>query len=337
MTSAPGMLELADVHTYYGNIRALRGISLSVAPGEIVTLIGANGAGKTTTLRTILGTVRPRRGTVRFNGQRLDTLTTDRIVRLGIAQSPEGRRIFSRMTVLENLELGAFARRDREAIAPDLERAFTLFPRLRERSAQKGGTLSGGEQQMLAIGRALMARPALLLLDEPSMGLSPILVDAIRIGERPMDGSSSKSNAGLAMRARPMASICCSPPESVPPFCAERSRKRGKSVNARSRSGAIASRSRRAKAPSSRFSSTVIREKIRRPSGDCAIPRRTMRSVVSVSRRWPLKRTVPRRGRTVPRIVRSVVVLPAPLAPMSVTISPGATDSEMPRSARMLP
>ncbi len=173
------MLELVDVHTYYGNIRALRGISLSVAPGEIVTLIGANGAGKTTTLRTILGTVRPRRGTVRFNGQRLDTLTTDRIVRLGIAQSPEGRRIFPRMTVLENLELGAFARRDREAIAPDLERAFTLFPRLRERSAQKGGTLSGGEQQMLAIGRALMARPALLLLDEPSMGLSPILVDAI--------------------------------------------------------------------------------------------------------------------------------------------------------------
>ena len=173
------MLELVDVHTYYGNIRALRGISLSVAPGEIVTLIGANGAGKTTTLRTILGTVRPRRGTVRFNGQRLDTLTTDRIVRLGIAQSPEGRRIFPRMTVLENLELGAFARRDREAIAPDLERAFALFPRLRERSAQKGGTLSGGEQQMLAIGRALMARPALLLLDEPSMGLSPILVDAI--------------------------------------------------------------------------------------------------------------------------------------------------------------
>jgi len=173
------VLELTDVHTYYGNIRALRGLSLSVHAGEIVTLIGANGAGKTTTLRTILGTVQPRRGHVTFNGHRLDTLTTHRIVRLGIAQSPEGRRIFPRMSVLENLELGAFARSDREAIAPDLERVFALFPRLRERVGQKGGTLSGGEQQMLAIGRALMARPSLLLLDEPSMGLSPILVEAI--------------------------------------------------------------------------------------------------------------------------------------------------------------
>ena len=173
------MLELAEVHSYYGNIRALRGVSLSVQAGEIVTLIGANGAGKTTTLRTILGMVRPRRGTVHFNGHGLHTLTTDRIVRLGIGQSPEGRRIFPRMSVLENLELGAFARPDRDGIAADLERVFTLFPRLRERVTQKGGTLSGGEQQMLAMARALMTRPSLLLLDEPSLGLAPRLVREI--------------------------------------------------------------------------------------------------------------------------------------------------------------
>jgi branched-chain amino acid transport system ATP-binding protein len=173
------MLALADVHTYYGSIRALKGVSLAVEPREIVTLIGANGAGKTTTLRTILGAVRPAQGAVTFNGQRVDGLATDRIVRLGIAQSPEGRRIFPRMTVMENLEMGAFARADHDGIAADLERVLTLFPRLKERIGQKGGTLSGGEQQMLAIGRALMARPSLLLLDEPSMGLSPILVEAI--------------------------------------------------------------------------------------------------------------------------------------------------------------
>jgi len=173
------MLEVSDVHTYYGNIRALKGVSLTVNRGEIVTLIGSNGAGKTTTLKTVIGTVRPLRGTITFNGQRIDGMGTDRIVRLGIAQSPEGRRIFPRMTVLENLELGAFSRTDRESIPHDLERVLVLFPRLRERLAQKGGTLSGGEQQMLAIGRALMARPAVLLLDEPSMGLSPILVEAI--------------------------------------------------------------------------------------------------------------------------------------------------------------
>jgi len=173
------VLEVADIHTYYGNIRALKGISLRVTRGEIVTLIGSNGAGKTTTLKTIMGTLRPLKGRVALDGTRIDGLTTDRVVRAGIAHAPEGRRIFPRMTVLENLELGAFARADKQNIAADMERVFTLFPRLKERLHQKGGTLSGGEQQMLAIGRALMARPKLLLLDEPSMGLSPILVEAI--------------------------------------------------------------------------------------------------------------------------------------------------------------
>jgi branched-chain amino acid transport system ATP-binding protein len=177
--SAASLLELQDVHSYYGNIRALKGVSLTVARGEIVTLVGSNGAGKTTTLRTVLGTVRPLRGTVTFGGRRIDRVPTHRIARLGIAQSPEGRRIFAPMTVLENLELGAFARMDREAIPQDLERVLGLFPRLRDRLQQKGGTLSGGEQQMLAMGRALMARPEMLLLDEPSMGLSPILVETI--------------------------------------------------------------------------------------------------------------------------------------------------------------
>jgi len=199
------VLELSDVHTYYGNIRALRGLSLAVERGEIVTLIGANGAGKTTTLKTILGTVKPRRGRVTFDGHRLDTLATDRIVRLGIAQSPEGRRIFPRMTVLENLELGTFVRADRDGIAADLARVFGLFPRLRERVAQKGGTLSGGEQQMLAIGRALMARPSLLLLDEPSMGLSPILVETIFriLGDINRQGTTIllvEQNARMALR-----------------------------------------------------------------------------------------------------------------------------------------
>ena len=179
MSDGTGLLELDDVHAYYGNIRALKGVSLSVARGEIVTLIGSNGAGKTTTLRTVLGTVRALRGTVSFAGRRIDRVPTHRIARLGIAQSPEGRRIFAPMTVLENLELGAFSRADREAIPRDLEYVLTLFPRLRDRLQQKGGTLSGGEQQMLAMGRALMARPDMLLLDEPSMGLSPILVETI--------------------------------------------------------------------------------------------------------------------------------------------------------------
>ena len=173
------MLDVRDVHTYYGNIRALRGISLNVQAREVVTLIGSNGAGKSTTLKTIIGTLKPQKGEIQFEGQRIDGLSSDKRVRLGIAQAPEGRRIFPRMTVLENLELGAFARTDTDNIPADMERVFALFPRLKERLQQKGGTLSGGEQQMLAIGRALMARPRLLLLDEPSMGLSPILVEAI--------------------------------------------------------------------------------------------------------------------------------------------------------------
>jgi branched-chain amino acid transport system ATP-binding protein len=173
------VLEVLDIHTSYGNIRALKGISLKVDEGEIVTLIGSNGAGKTTTLKTIIGTLRPHRGEIRFKGKRISGLSTNKVVRLGIAHSPEGRRIFARMTVLENLELGAFVREDRQNVAADMERVFALFPRLKERHQQKGGTLSGGEQQMLAMGRALMARPKLLLLDEPSMGLSPIMVETI--------------------------------------------------------------------------------------------------------------------------------------------------------------
>jgi branched-chain amino acid transport system ATP-binding protein len=168
-----------DVHTSYGNIRALKGISLKVDEGEIVTLIGSNGAGKTTTLKTIIGTLRPHRGEIRFKGVRISGLSTNKVVRMGIAHSPEGRRIFARMTVRENLELGAFVREDKQNVAADMERVFTLFPRLKERHQQMGGTLSGGEQQMLAMGRALMARPKLLLLDEPSMGLSPIMVATI--------------------------------------------------------------------------------------------------------------------------------------------------------------
>jgi branched-chain amino acid transport system ATP-binding protein len=173
------MLELIDVHTYYGNIHALKGISLKVDDGEIVTLIGSNGAGKTTTLRTIQGLLRPRSGAIKLDELELHKLPSHEVAAHGIAQSPEGRMIFPRMTVLENLEMGAYARKDKDGIQSDLERVFGLFPRLKERIKQKGGTLSGGEQQMLAMGRALMARPRILLLDEPSMGLAPILVDLI--------------------------------------------------------------------------------------------------------------------------------------------------------------
>ncbi len=184
------LLEVRDVETYYGHIQALKGISLSVEEGEIVTLIGANGAGKSTTLNTISGLLHPRRGAVFLAGQQIDQLPPHRIVELGICQAPEGRRIFPRMTVLENLEMGAFSRKD-GGIQADLDRAFELFPRLKERARQHGGTLSGGEQQMLAIGRALMARPKLLLLDEPSMGLAPMLVQLIFETIREINGQGT--------------------------------------------------------------------------------------------------------------------------------------------------
>jgi len=173
------LLVVEDLHVYYGNIAAVHGLTLRVKPGEIVTLIGSNGAGKSTTLRTISGLLRPRQGTVTFQGTSLAGVPGHKVVAAGICQSPEGRRIFPRMSVTENLELGAFLRNDKAEIASDLDRIFELFPRLKERHAQKSGTLSGGEQQMLAVGRAMMGRPKLLLLDEPSMGLAPVLVDLI--------------------------------------------------------------------------------------------------------------------------------------------------------------
>jgi branched-chain amino acid transport system ATP-binding protein len=176
---APVVLEVEDVQVYYGNIAAVKGISLSVHEGEIVTLIGSNGAGKSTTLRTISGLIAPRKGRIRFEGREIQGRPGHEVVQLGIAQSPEGRKIFGRMSVAENLELGAFQRRDRDGIAADTERVLTLFPRLKERLNQRAGTMSGGEQQMLAIGRALMARPRLLMMDEPSLGLAPVLVDLI--------------------------------------------------------------------------------------------------------------------------------------------------------------
>jgi branched-chain amino acid transport system ATP-binding protein len=172
------LLEVEDIHTYYGNIEALKGISLTVEEGECVTLIGSNGAGKSTTLRSISGLTAPREGSVRFDGQEIARVPAQDIVGMGISLSPEGRHVFPRMTVRENLDLGAYLRRDNE-IASDIETVYELFPRLQERQRQKAGTMSGGEQQMLAIGRAMMARPKLLLLDEPSMGIAPVLVDRI--------------------------------------------------------------------------------------------------------------------------------------------------------------
>jgi branched-chain amino acid transport system ATP-binding protein len=173
------MLQLHNVHSFYGHIHALKGISLYVDQGEIVTLIGSNGAGKSSTIRTISGLLHPRRGQVLLEGERIDGRPPHEVSGLGIGQAPEGRWIFPRLTVLENLEMGAFSRHDHNGIQDDLDYVFTIFPRLQERRRQQGGTLSGGEQQMLAIGRALMARPRLLLLDEPSMGLAPMLVEVI--------------------------------------------------------------------------------------------------------------------------------------------------------------
>ena len=173
------LLEVEDMHSYYGHIQALRGISLTVDEGEVVTLIGSNGAGKTTTLRSIHGILPPRQGKIIFAGEEIQGVPAHDLISRGIAQSPEGRRIFFRMTVLENLEMGAYHRNDASGIREDMDRVFALFPRLKERTKQEAGTMSGGEQQMLAIGRALMSRPRLLLLDEPSMGLAPVLVERI--------------------------------------------------------------------------------------------------------------------------------------------------------------
>jgi branched-chain amino acid transport system ATP-binding protein len=197
------LLEVEDIHTFYGNIEALKGVSLTVEEGEIVTLIGSNGAGKSTTLRSISGLTPPREGSITFKGNEIGETAPQEIVSMGISQSPEGRKCFSRMTVRENLELGAFLRRD-DKVEADLARVFELFPRLEEREKQKAGTMSGGEQQMLAIGRALMAGPDLLLLDEPSMGIAPILVERIyetiaQINEQGMTILLVEQNANFAL------------------------------------------------------------------------------------------------------------------------------------------
>jgi len=199
------LLELSDVHSYYGNIHALKGISLSVEKGEIVTLIGANGAGKSTTLKTITGVLRARQGNVVFEGEDLKQYKAHEIVYKGVAMVPEGRGVFARLSVAENLDLGAYHRTDKAAIAEDLERVFSLFPRLKERRGQVGGTLSGGEQQMLATARAMMARPQLLLMDEPSMGLAPVLVDSVfeTIRQINREGTTIllvEQNANMALR-----------------------------------------------------------------------------------------------------------------------------------------
>ena len=199
------ILKVEGIHTSYGNIEAIRGISLDIAKGEIVCLIGSNGAGKTTTLNTISGILKPKKGKILFKGKRIDGIAAFKIAQMGISQVPEGRKIFSRLTVMENLEMGAFFRKDKASIEKDLKGVFEIFPRLDERKDQVAGTLSGGEQQMLAIGRALMARPELLLLDEPSMGLAPILVELIfdtieKINQRGTTMLLVEQNASMAFQ-----------------------------------------------------------------------------------------------------------------------------------------
>lgn len=199
------MLEIENVHTYYGNIHALKGVSLTVDKGEIVTLIGANGAGKSTTLKTVSGLLRPRQGFIRLDGEDLTRYPPHEIVAKGVVQVPEGRRVFGRLTVTENLEMGAFTINDQRLISENMERVFTLFPRLKERRKQVAGTLSGGEQQMLATGRALMANPRILLMDEPSMGLAPVLVDNIFETIRELHGGGTtillvEQNARMALQ-----------------------------------------------------------------------------------------------------------------------------------------
>ena len=199
------ILKVEGIHTSYGNIEAIRGISLDIAKGEIVCLIGSNGAGKTTTLNTISGILKPKKGKILFKGKRIDGIAAFKIAQMGISQVPEGRKIFSRLTVMENLEMGAFFRKDKNSIEKDLKGVFEIFPRLDERKDQVAGTLSGGEQQMLAIGRALMARPELLLLDEPSMGLAPILVELIfdtieKINQRGTTMLLVEQNASMAFQ-----------------------------------------------------------------------------------------------------------------------------------------
>jgi branched-chain amino acid transport system ATP-binding protein len=199
------MLEVENIHSYYGNIHALKGVSLTVNEGEIVTLIGANGAGKSTTLKSISGVLKPRQGTVRLRGENLDKTPAHKVVEKGIVLVPEGRHVFAALTVMENLEMGAYSRTDRSGIQSDIAHVFELFPRLQERQSQLAGTLSGGEQQMLALGRALMGRPSMLLLDEPSMGLAPVLVDFVFETIRQLHASGTtillvEQNARMALQ-----------------------------------------------------------------------------------------------------------------------------------------